>query len=270
MASEAVANGTSSAVGDLTPAQRLMQEHDHHATVEDTVDEEDIVHPPPSAASKAETSTSAAPAATMSEKAAGKQKAEDPAAPASKAPLANVGLNTASEELFPALGPVKPRAAAAAPTWGKKPASLAPNGTNGHGLAASNNTSRASTPASGPPAGGRGPGAMAIPGKDSDKIMFYPAELIPRNQLKKPLNEIIRDINKRSKAKLEVRLGGPGGMVTFEATGPKDAVRQALKDIANEVGAKVRTCLLVQGGHLVFYTNQSTTLSPTSLLISSD
>lgn len=47
MASEAVA---SSATEGLTPAQQLMEQHennDHHVTVEDVPDEEDIAHPPP-------------------------------------------------------------------------------------------------------------------------------------------------------------------------------------------------------------------------------
>jgi hypothetical protein len=230
MASEAVA---SSATEGLTPAQKLMEQHDHHVTVEDVPDEEDVAHPPPS--------TSAKPAAEapLSEKAAGKQKAND-AAPAPKKPA----LNTASEEAFPALGPAKPRAQApAASTWGKKPAAVTANGTNGN--AASNDTSRSSTPASGVGSGaplplGRGPAlpSMNIPGKHSDRISFAPNQLTPRQQLKKPINDIIRDINRRSKAKLEVK-PGPGGSVIFQSTGPPDAVRETLKEIANEVGSKV-------------------------------
>ncbi|KAF2009448.1 hypothetical protein BU24DRAFT_358013 [Aaosphaeria arxii CBS 175.79] len=223
MASEAVATSSTAAEG-LTPAQKLMEQHDHHATVEDVVDEEDIAHPPPSAALKAPES------AGLSEKAAGKQKAED-AAPVKKAPA---GLNTASEELFPALGPVKPRAPAAAPTWGKKPASVTANGLNG-----ANGTGNA--PASAAPASvGRGPAlpTMSIPGKHTEQISFATSQLTPRQQLKKPVNELIRDINRRSKAKLEWKTG-PSGRVIFEATGPVDAVRQSLKDIATEVGLKL-------------------------------
>jgi len=240
MATEAVATG-SSAEG-LTPAQKLMEQHDHHATVEEVVDEEDLAHPPPSVSLKAEEAdTSAAP---LSEKAAGKQKA-DSGATSSKSPSGP--LNTASEEAFPALGPVKPRAqASVAPTWGKKPASLSANGINGNGLAPSAGTSRASTPASGagtpssmPIARGPGHPTMTLPGKHVERIMFHPSQLIPRKELKKPVNDIIRDINKRSKAKLEFKQG-QNNMIIFEATGPADAVHQSLKDIANEVGSKVR------------------------------
>lgn len=216
MASEAVA--TASTEG-LTPAQKLMEQHDHHVTVEDVVDEEDIIHPPPSA------SKPATPDVPLSEKAAGKQKADDSAAPASKP--AKPVLNTASEEAFPALGPVKPRVQAPAPTWGKKPAAVGSNSVNG-----SNNASRASTPASGPALP-----TMSIPGQYNESIRFAPNQLTPRKDLKKPINEIIREINRRSKAKLEMKQ--LGGMIVFESTGPVDAVRQSLKDIANEVGSKV-------------------------------
>ncbi|KAF2117152.1 hypothetical protein BDV96DRAFT_571649 [Lophiotrema nucula] len=242
MASNPVANGGSSAAEDLTPAQKLMQQHeDHHATVEEVVDEEDIAHPPPSATSAPPIADAAADA-PLSEKAAGKQKAEEPAAPAKKPA---VPFNTASEELFPALGPVKPRPQAAVPTWGKKASSLAAGGPNGSANGTSTATSRASTPASsaGTPMSlpvGRGPAlpTMNLPGKHREQISFHPTQLIPRNELKKPLNDIIRDINKRSKAKLEYK-AGPSGLVIFEATGPIDAVRESLKEIAKEVGKKL-------------------------------
>lgn len=226
MASEAVASGVSGE--GLTPAQKLMEQHDHHVTVEDVVDEEDLAHPPASAEKSADT--------PLSEKAAGKQKAE--AAPVKKAPA----LNTASEEAFPALGPVKPRAQApVAPAWGKKSASAGANGVNGSGAAPS---SGASTPASGfsapsaPIARGPALPSMALPGKHKEQITFHPSQIASRSDLKKPIHELVRDINRRSKAKLELKQG-PNAVI-FEATGPVEAARQALKDIANEVGSKVR------------------------------
>jgi len=228
MASEAVA---SSATEGLTPAQKLMQEHEtHNVTVEDVPDEEDLAHPAPSSSAKP------ASDAPLSDKAAGKQKADDAPKPKKAA------LNTSSEEAFPALGPVKPRAqAAVAPTWGKKPAAVTtPNGVNG---ATSNGTS---TPSDAPGSllVGRGPAlpTMNIPGKHTERISFSPGQLTPRAQLKKPVTDTIRDINRRSKAKLEIKTG-PGGMVIFESTGPVEAVRQTLKEIANEVGSKV--CFMI-------------------------
>jgi hypothetical protein len=223
MASEAVA---SSATEGLTPAQQLMEQHannDHHVTVEDVPDEEDVAHPPPSAAAP-----SASTDAPLSDKAAGKQKADEPA-PAPKKPA----LNTQSEEAFPALGPVKPRAQAPVPTWGKKPAAVTANGANG-----SNANSGASTP-SGPAIRGPAVASMNLPGKHTERISFSTAQLMPRAQLKKPVTEIIRDINRRSKARLEQKTG-PHGQIIFESTGPVDAVRESLRDIANEVGSKVR------------------------------
>lgn len=217
MASEAVA---SSATEGLTPAQQLAQQHennDHHVTVEDVPDEEDIAHPPPSAAAKSD--------APLSEKAAGKQKADEPA-PAPKKPA----LNTQSEEAFPALGPVKPRAQAPVPTWGKKPAAV--SSANG-----SNANSGTSTP-SGPAIRGPAVATMNLPGKHTERISFSTAQLTPRQQLKKPVGEIIRDINRKSKARLEQKTG-PHGQIIFEATGPVEAVRESLKEIANEVGSKV-------------------------------
>lgn len=211
MASEAAA---SSATDGLTPAQKLMQEHaDHHVTVEDVPDEEDVARPSPAADASA----------PLSDKAAGKQKADD-ASSSSKKPA----LNTSSEEAFPALGPVKPRAqASVAPTWGKKPASVTSNGVNG------NHASGTSAPA------GRGPAlpSMSIPGKHTERISLASHQVAPRGELKKPISEIVRDINRRSKANLEYKQA-PGALI-FEATGSVEAVRQALKEVANEVGSKV-------------------------------
>jgi hypothetical protein len=207
MASEAVA---SSATEGLTPAQKLMQEHaDHHVTVEDVPDEDELAHAP--------ASDTAAP---LSEKAAGKQKADDaPAAPKKPA------LNTQSEEAFPALGPVKPRAqASVAPTWGKKPAAVTSNGVNGSATAQS------------APARGPAHPSLNIPGQHTERISLAAHQVAPRGELKKPINEIVRDINRRSKAKLDYKQGQ--GALIFEATGPVEAVRQALKEVANEVGSK--------------------------------
>ena len=222
MASEAVAG---SVTEGLTPAQQLMEQHEnngHHVTVEDVPDEEDVSHPPPSTATK-----SVSTDAPLSEKAAGKLKAEEPA-PAPKKPA----LNTQSEEAFPALGPVKPRAQAPVPTWGKKPVAVTSNNATG-----SNGNSGASTP-SGPAIRGPAVATMNLPGKHTERISFSTAQLTPRQQLKKPVGEIIRDINRRSKARLEQKTG-PHGQIIFESTGPVDAVRESLKEIANEVGSKV-------------------------------
>jgi hypothetical protein len=225
-----------SSLDNLTPAQRLMQEHAssshaHQPSVEDVVDEDD-------------TPSTVTPSATagLSEKAAGKQKATS--GPGSSTPA----LNTQSEELFPSLGAPKARTAAVPPAWGKKPASVSTNGVNGANGTA-NGPSGASTPASGvftPPAaagagrGARGPGpqTMNLPGRAVEQIEFAPSQLIPRNQLKKPISAILQDINKKSKAKVSMK-EGMGGRIIFSGEGNIDAVRMALKEVANQVGSKV-------------------------------
>ncbi|KAF2202811.1 hypothetical protein GQ43DRAFT_479577 [Delitschia confertaspora ATCC 74209] len=227
MASEAVANGSTSAVDGLTPAQKLMEQHEaHHVTVEEVPDEEDLAHPPPSSILNGNKTGSATP---LSEKAAGKQKADDSQPPATQS-RGPATLNTQSEESFPALG--APRASASvAPTWGSGKAAALKNGTNGSAGVASAPASSMGKPIS-------LPGRMSLPGKHTEQITFAPHQLISRQQLKKPMLEIVRDINRRSKANVEVR-NGPGNTTIFVGTGPVDAVRQSLKEVATELGAKL-------------------------------
>ena len=259
MTAEPTRNGSSSApLETMSAADKLRAKHEanasHNPMVEEVVDEEDIQHPPPSlqAAPKAgpESSPDVMPQ-PLSEKAAGKRKAEpEPdATPVKTEP--SVPLNTRSEEAFPALGSgPKPNAQApSAMAWGaKKPSTVhaGTNGTNGH--APSMASSRASTPTSGiltpsttntnPQSRGMAmPHHMPIPGRNSEQIQFAPSQLLPRSQLKKPLQDVLRSINKGSKASVEMKTG-PNGNIIFRGTGPTDATRQALKDLAREVGSK--------------------------------
>ena len=80
---------------------------------------------------------------------------------------------------------------------------------------------------------------MALPGRHTERIQFAPSQLLPKDRMKKPLQEVLRGINKKSKAKVEMRPGA-NGVIIFEGTGPVDAARQALKDLAKEVGSTVR------------------------------
>lgn len=242
-------------------AEQMQPKHDatevHGPTIEDVVDEEDIIHPPPSSAANSRSpDTSGMPVLVpadepLSEKAMGKQKAqEQPSAPTPQ-PENVVKLDTKSEELFPALGSgPKPRTPAqVSPAWGsKKPASVAnsvPNGVNGHGPLSSGSA----TPASGiltPSSTNKSISVqdrptipyMSMPGRHTERVQFAPSQLLPRKEMKKPLQDVLRDINKKSKATVEMK-PGPGGVTYFEGKGPVDAVRQALKDVAKEVGSKV-------------------------------
>ncbi len=266
MATEPTVNGASSAAsGQSSAAERLKAKHEaeaaHHAMIEDVIDEEDIAHPPPSMLVGAESQSVPAPvepAHIMSEKAAGKQKAREeaiPSLPETQRSNGVASLDTHSEEAFPALGG-GPKAAAPASTplaWGaKKPSTVhtGANGVNGHVPSSSINSSRASTPASGMPTPasvnpsiapqprGLSMPHMAMPNRHSERIQFAPSQLLPKNKLKKPLQEVLRGINNKSKAKVEMK-AGPNGIIVFEGTGPVDAARQALKDLAKEVGSTV-------------------------------
>ena len=256
-------NGAASAVaGSMTTAEMLRQKHEaaasHRVAVEDVPDEDDIAHPPPSV--HALTDSAPAPETVsegMSAKQLGKQKAaEEPSvAPTKLTPNGVSSFNTQSEESFPALGSgprAPPASTQSTVAWGaKKPSSLhtSLNGANGRAHASSVTSSRASTPTSGvltPTStnasvahSSRGisfPQQMALPGRHSERIQFAPSQLLPRNQLKKPLQETLRDLNKRSKAKVEMKTGANGNVI-FEGRGPIDATRQALKDLAKEVGS---------------------------------
>lgn len=265
MTTEPTMNGASSAASDnLSAAERLKAKHEaeaaHHAMVEDVIDEEDIAHPPPSMHIGAEPQSAATPLepVQMSEKAAGKQKAREEVGLSSPDTERTNGvplLNTHSEEAFPALGG-GPKAAATASTplaWGaKKPSSVhtGANGVNGHASLSSMTSSRASTPASGmgtpasanpsiaPQQRGLSMPYMAMPNRHSERVQFAPSQLLPKSKMKKPLQEVLRGINKKSKAKVEMK-PGPNGVIIFEGTGPVDAARQALKDLAKEVGSTV-------------------------------
>jgi len=286
MATEPTVNGASSAAsGNLSAAERLQAKHEaeaaHHAMVEDAIDEEDIAHPPPSMLVGAEPQSAADPVETaqLSEKAAGKQKAREEDGLSSPEPDIKrtngvPPLNTHSEEAFPALGGGTKAAAPASTSlaWGaKKPSSVhagANGGVNGHGPLSSMTSSRASTPASGmvtpasanpsiaPQPRGLSMPHMAMPNRHSERIQFAPSQLLPKNKMKKPLQEVLRGINKKSKAKVEMK-PGPNGVIIFEGTGPVDAARQALKDLAKEVGSPVGRPSLFQFFPLMSYSNTS-------------
>lgn len=240
----------------MTPAQRLMEKHSaerHPVTVEDAVDEDDVAHPRPSMGKTVFDAEADAPMRISDDATEAKKDQSDTSAV--DAHTANaVPFNTRSEELFPALGSPKPRvstAAAASTAWGKKP--VPADGVNGpvnKTSFSSDPSSRASTPASATcsttspkatraaPSREAPPSLMALPGRHTERIQFVPSQLTPRSQLKKPVLDVLRDINKRSKAKVEMR-PGQGGAVVFEGQGPVDAVRQALKEVASQLGSKV-------------------------------
>jgi hypothetical protein len=258
--------------------QRHAQDEAHRPTIEDVVDEDDLEHPPPSVNPTQQQADQTGP--VLSEKAAGKQKAKEPT-PSAKPAVA--ALDTQSEEAFPALGGAKPRAP---PLWGaRKPAPPGKPSTNGvsNGLQSgpplsSNSSSRASTPVSGIhtpsatsaaiPTQSRAPTAMSIPGMGgmhTERISFIPSQLLNPSQLRKPYSEIVRDINKRSKTKVQV-LRGRDGQLIFEGKGHIDAVRQTLKEVAQQVGSKVSSSYhkYLYSSHLILWKQSITIDVPAS------
>lgn len=240
----AATNGGSSTAEGLSPAQQLLAKHKadeaHTVQVEDVVDEDDIQHPPPSAthAPTNEPNAVAGAAAPMSEVAKGKQKAVEPQEQPKQQSAPR--LNTDSEEAFPALGPPKGRAPPpVAQVWGKKPAIVSLNGNKAsvNGKTPSSTTSsRPGTPAS-TVNGSAGQPGVALPGRHVERITFTPRQLKDPKDMRKPIPQLLQEINKKSKAKVTIR-EGMGGVRVLEGTGPVDAVREALREIATQIGAK--------------------------------
>lgn len=216
MAAESSPAANGSSANSLAAMLEAQHDEAHKVTVEDVIDEEDLKHPPPS--SVVNKQPGPAPAA-VSESFA---PAESAASPAPK-PGTKKGpaLDVQSEELFPALGSGPKPAVSAAASWGaKKP-------------------SAAATVANSMPARPMDlPRVMSLPGKHMEQLRLAPSQMLPRGQLKKPLRDILRDISRRSKANVDMR-GGPGGSIIFEGKGSVDAVRQALREVAQQVGSKV-------------------------------
>ncbi|PHH91241.1 hypothetical protein CDD83_1200 [Cordyceps sp. RAO-2017] len=142
-------------------------------------------------------------------------------------------LDTQSHELFPELGAPKGKSANVAPIWGAK--SNVNGASNG---AASNGVSRSSTPASGattPPKSATP--SMFIPGRNVESVTLEPQFIMPRGQLKRPIPDIMKDINRKSRANITMATAS-NGRLRFDATGPQDVAQQALKDLIQQIGTR--------------------------------
>lgn len=214
-----MASAVAAAPEEMSAAQKLAQEHaeqtaeGHHVTVEDVVDEDLAPH-------NGDTEASSAPIA--SEKAAAKQKETPPAK--------TTALDTQSRELFPDLGGPKSQATTKiVPKW-----NVLSDKTNGQGQ------NGATTPSSGAatPTGNPAVPSVSLPGrKNVETIALRPQHMKPREQLRRPLPDIIKDINRTSRAKISIASTSNG--ITFEATGPQDAAQRALKELVNQIGTPV-------------------------------
>lgn len=208
------------AAAEPSAASRLLQQHmSYHATVEDAEDE-DLPSKPAAATEPAASEPRAPPAE--------KHKAG-----------AGTGLATESHEQFPELGGAAPKPVPnIAPVWAARA------NVNGRANSASpaNGTPTVSAPASGlstptPPAL-HGPPSLSIPGRNVECMILERDHVLPRSQLKRPLSDIEKDFNRRSRAQIKVTTQADG-KVKVEATGPREIATQALKDFARLIGTKL-------------------------------
>ncbi|KAI0408400.1 putative RNA binding effector protein Scp160 [Xylaria palmicola] len=208
---------------EISAATRLLQKHAQHplpVTVEDAPDDD----AKPSTTSAIPTESTWAP--TVSAKAAAKQPVD-----------AATALDTQSHEAFPELGVPKTNAPKAnyPPIWAG-----AKGNANGNANGASwsaNGTPRTSTPTSGAATPTGLPPPMAIPGRNVETLMLPSSSLLPRAQLKRPIPDTIKDINRKSRAVITMS-SGPGGQLKFEAAGPQDKAQQALRELVSQIGRK--------------------------------
>ncbi|KAI2633455.1 putative RNA binding effector protein Scp160 [Xylaria nigripes] len=206
---------------EVSAAARLLQKHSQHPlqpTVEDAPDE--------SSASPAAPTDSTPAAPTSAAKGAGKQAAQ-----------ASSSLDTGSHEAFPELGVPKttgPRINYP-PIWAG--AKVGANGNvNGTSWSA-NGTPATSTPNSGISTPTGVPPAVAIPGRNVETIVLPSSSLLPRTQLRRPIPDILKDINRKSRAVITMS-NAPGGQLKFEASGPQDKAQQALRDLVSQIGRR--------------------------------
>lgn len=226
-----------SATDNMSAAEKLQLEHaqaaeGHHVTVEEVPDEDLRPH---------DVSAGSADSSGLSDKAAGKQKATSPSP--SPAPAKASRLDIQSQELFPELGAPKSQAAKNVPKWGAASV-LSTNGT-GHGsvaAAAANGGPGAVTPSSGTatPKGKSTPSGVPLvhlPGRYTETLNLEPQELKPREQLRRPLAQILQDINRTSRAQVKSVPAARGQR--FEVVGPQESAQQALKELVKQIGSTV-------------------------------
>ncbi|KAH0562345.1 hypothetical protein GP486_002957 [Trichoglossum hirsutum] len=244
------------------------------ASIEDVDDEDDITHPPTHKTTPGpvlEEKMASVDGSTgiwtqpISTKAAGKQKIRDEAnIDETKAKAPYKPLDLKSDDAFPSLGSgPKPTIPATLSAWGARKShpvqtqasNGSPVGVNGTTIS-SNSSSRASTPASGiatptsastssafnQPHAQRNQGGatLSLPGRPkevTDTIVLKSHELQPREQLKKPVPEIIQAIKKRTGTSLQMSTSRSGDS-TCIAKGTPEAVRKALRDVAKELSTK--------------------------------
>lgn len=195
----------------------------HTPTIEEVPDEADLKHPvqPLSTSILEDMDDSAAPgwATPVSVNAAGKQKERAQAAPK---------IDLKSEESFPGLGGA-PTSKPNAPGWPKF------NGANGTPTNGSATDSGANTPAT----ASRGPQSLTR-NIQAPMLVLQKNEVLPKNQLKKPVPELIKDINKKMRTNITMTTGEAGALEFRDSSNAKESYKsQAIRDLGAQIGAKV-------------------------------
>jgi len=257
----ATLNGSSGAnAGNtkLSAAQRLERKHDesHKPTIEDVPDEEDLTpHPHPASSSilEATDEPAAAPswAAPMSAKAAGKRKEGS----SNKANAAV--LDTQSDESFPGLGGSKVPVRTAPSPWVSK---TSPQVTNGARNGISTNGTSTPAPATNtpPPMASQRAPKVAAPSSEKknpeeekknelyEKSYTFDPKELPRSATKKPLPDLLRDINKKYRLNFTQNTGAGGAIkITVASTKRYESViQQALRELGSYINKVCTTVLL--------------------------
>jgi predicted PilT family ATPase len=141
--------------------------------------------------------------------------------------------DTNNHEEFPELG-------VGAATKGKSSATVAPiwSALQSNGNTPTNGTPRTSTPA---PASGvstpTGVPHVSLPGRHIESVIVEPQFILPRGQLKRPIGDIVQDINRKSRAFITTTTMANGGL-KVQATGPQEKAQQAIRDLVHQIGTK--------------------------------
>ncbi|EPQ63404.1 Bgt-5114 [Blumeria graminis f. sp. tritici] len=231
MASTTLSNPTTT-IG-LSAAQKLMQKHQEtrQPTIEDVPDEEDV--------------PSQTPSSHVLESASGPSFQHTPPFPTGAPTVPKVNpadkkdrpiIDTQSEELFPGLG-AAPKASTA-PIWGAKNPTA-----NGHVHGVSNGysptPSSLKTPAPPAPSNLRANPQSLISQVQAPLLSLPSKDILPRSQLKKPITDTLKDINKKLRTNLTMTTGESGILEFRETTNQKDAIRQqAIKELGQLIGVK--------------------------------
>ncbi|RMZ88902.1 hypothetical protein DV736_g3866, partial [Chaetothyriales sp. CBS 134916] len=212
-----------------SPAQQLLHAHqaleakkanDHHVTIEDAVDEDDIQHPPPAHPPPTE-ATVPATNGTISAKAAGKQKATE-----------KLGvLDTQDEEAFPSLAPA-PKPALRTSGWGANSAvkSPKPNGTSSRPASSGIQTPSSAPGAQTPVLASRG--IVNLPGRYRDSFDIDNRDI----DKSKSMRKVLDDAKKKYNVVITSQSTSLPGRTAFVAEGTKQqSVTEALMYISKEL-----------------------------------